>query len=172
VKNFFKILKCKKGLTLTELIMSILIFTIITGTVSAVLGPLLRTYMRANELAELNTLLDTIANRLITDISDATVPVGHGPNSCSISIGSNVIIYTVGTGDDDDGVLLKSVNDSVPTPILSKIYYDGKSVRFNLTGGPGVYMLNIEIFSDRDGRVMIDRDYAIRPLVLNQYIAA
>ena len=40
-----------------ELIVGMILFTIVTAAVSAVMMPMLRTYARANELAEMNTLI-------------------------------------------------------------------------------------------------------------------
>jgi prepilin-type N-terminal cleavage/methylation domain-containing protein len=169
--RILKTLKSKSGVTLMELIVGVVIFAIITTAVSAVLAPMLRAYSHANELAELNALLDTIANPIKNDMSDATDPLEKLgiDNEILIPINTNTIKYTIG----GDGVLLCSVNDSPPMPVLPKTFYNNKSVDFRvirIDPPEAAYTLTIIIRSDRDdGREMARRDYAVRPLVLNQY---
>lgn len=166
-----KILKSKKGFTLVELIVSIVVFAIILTSVSTILVRILRFYAQANELAELNTLVDNIANQITSDISRVTLPVpvqdlGKENDVCLTIEETNDIRYTV---DALDGVLLK--NDSI---VYSKPFYKEKSLSFILnaeSGAAGVaYILTVRILSDQDGGgEMISRDYAVRPLALNQY---
>jgi prepilin-type N-terminal cleavage/methylation domain-containing protein len=168
-----KILKSKKGMTLTELIAGMMLFAIITAAVSAVLAPMLRTYARANDLAELNTLLDNLANHIISDLSKATAIGNVGTqNIISITIDTDIVEYTVEHAGDDAGALLKRVNGSAPTPVFVKDFYKNKSVSFLVTpeSSGSAYTLTVRIL-DRDNSPipMISRDYAVRPLALNQY---
>lgn len=166
-----KILKCKKGMTLVELIVGVMIFTVITTIASAVLAQMVRVYSQSNELAELNTLLDNVANHIVSDISNATTPlVNIGiDNEITVVIDTNTITYTVA----GDGTLLRSAGGAAPIPILPKTFYKNKSVGFVLNLSPSgtgtAYMLTVTIHSDHNGSPIISRDYAIRPLALNQY---
>ena len=162
-----KILKNKNGMTLIEMIVSMVLFVIVAATVSAILVPMLKVYAKANEFAECNTLLDNIANQIISDLSDATVELedlGAG-NEISITIDNpEDVKYSV---DSDSGVLLK--ND---IPVLTKTYYKNKSVSFVCnsasTDSGTAYTLTVIILSDRHGEMM-RRKYVVRPLALNQY---
>ena len=160
-----KILRNKKGVTLIELIVGMVLFTIITTSITAVMVPMLRNYAKANELAECNTLLDNVANQIISDISVATAPVAHTEFADIISItvdSPGDVTYTV-----IDGLLQKN-----GAPVLAKSYYKNKSVSFSCKPAASAegtaYILTVIIISDTDGE-MIRRDYAVRPLVLNQY---
>lgn len=160
-----KNLKEKKGMTLIELIVGMMMFAILTAAVSAVLVPMLRVYARANEFAECNTLLDNVANQIIKDLSNATKELDlSADETILITIELDEIIYTV---DNSNGVLLKN-----GIPVLSKSYYKNKSVNFScvsISSSAGTaYMLTVIISSDENGE-MIRRDYAVKPLALNQY---
>ena len=167
-----KILKSKKGFTLVELIVCMVVLSVITTTVAALLGPMLSFYARANDLAESNTLVDNIANYIISDLSHATAPI---PDSAIDRDNGNNLGITVNyPGDvvfavDAAGVLTR--NNS---RVLSKDFYKNKSV--SITTGPGdssgVYLLTVTITLDRDNdREMVSRVYAVRPLALpeNQF---
>lgn len=160
-----KILKCKKGLTLTELLAGMLIFTIVALSVTAILSPSLRVYIKANELAECNTLLDNLANQIISDLSEAIVPLDLPDIDNELLITTDPsydIIYTVSS----DGVLLKNGN-----PVLAKDFYKKKSVHFSCVSAESseiAYTLTVIIMSDKDGE-MIRREYAVKPIALNQY---
>lgn len=165
-----KILESKNGMTLIELIVGMVLFVIVVTAVSTILVPMLKVYARANELAEYNTLLDNAANKIIGDLTNATALLKHldVENEISITIDNpDDVQYSI---DSNSGVLLKN-----GTPVLSKDYYKNKSVSFSCrpveSDSETAYMLTVNILSDRDGgnNVMISREYAVRPLALNQY---
>jgi len=158
------LLKNNKGFTLTELIVSMLILSVITVSVSAVFAPVLKTYEQANNLAERNTLLNNAANQIIGDLSEASRPLDvPAHNDITITIdGQDDIIYSRGS----DGTLLKN-----GVSVLSKNYYKKKSVDFDLAQAPGTgeaYILTVTVTSDGGGG-SISRNYAVTPLILNQY---
>jgi hypothetical protein len=66
-----KLLKSRKGITLVELVVALLVFSILVMSVAAVFAPMLRTYYHAVDFAETNPLLDEISNILLTDINQA-----------------------------------------------------------------------------------------------------
>ncbi|MCL2254515.1 MAG: prepilin-type N-terminal cleavage/methylation domain-containing protein [Lachnospiraceae bacterium] len=165
-----KLYKCNKGLTLVELMVSLAVFMVVITTVTAVLIPIPRLYARSVELSEWNTLLDNVANVMIADLSRATesliINVGFPPDIILINIENIDIPYTV-----VDGILIRD-----GLQVLPREYYRDRSVSFELRNtdleGNALpfesYILNVRIISNRDGSVM-ERDYAVRPLVLNQY---
>lgn len=169
-----KVLKNKKGITLIELIVGLMLFAIVTAAASAVLAPLLSVFAKVNELSECNTLSDIVANQIIGDLFNATVEIegledddDELVNEIKI-IGSNLGIITYKI--DTNGVLLK--ND---ISVLSKTYYKNKSVSFSCAlssiGAEKAYILTVTVLSDKEGK-MISRDYAVRPLAIleNQYL--
>ncbi|MCL2696984.1 MAG: hypothetical protein FWE74_02745 [Oscillospiraceae bacterium] len=90
------------------------------------------------------------------------------------------VVYSVDNSVENRGALFRSCNtDSCPIagclghPVLHKDFYKFKSVNFVLepaaTGTGTAYVLTISITEDSDGRILTSREYAIRPIALNQY---
>jgi len=149
-----------------ELLVGLMLLAIIATAAGSSLSPMLKIYARANDMAEWNTLLDNIANRMISDLSQATVPLDFTVNpvtndDITIVIDGIDVDYSISA----DGILLINGN-----PFLEKNYYKQKSVNFSCRPeGPDVaYILTITISHDRGGEA-ISRDYAVRPLVLNSW---
>jgi len=168
-----KVLKNKKGITLVELLVGLLLLSIIVAAAGSTIAPMLKVYSKANEIAEWNTLLDNLANQMVSDLSEMTVPIedqpGAGPWSDNITFtaGWRTITYTV----DANGMLLKSINSAAPHLVLPADFYKRKSVGFSIREEvpERAYMLTVSITppAGETGET-ISRDYAIRPLVLNQ----
>ena len=157
-----KRLKDKKGMTLTELLVTIVIFSLVTAAVSTMLISMLRVYGRANDFAEYNSLIDSTANPIVGDLLESTAKpeLEDLGSKIAIIMGSARIEYSV----NEEGVLLR--NNS---PVLVKGYYKGKSVRIACTSSDSgkEYTLTVTVFSDSG--TAVSRDYTVRPLVLNQY---
>jgi len=154
-------------MTLVELIVGMLLFAIIAASVSAILVPMLRIQSHANELAEQNALLDTVANQIIGNLSSATVPLKNpgADNEIYITVDNpDDVKYTV---DESNGIMLKN-----GSPVFSKSFYKNKSISFfckeTQDDSKKVYELTVIILSDKGGEI-IRRNYAVRPLALNQY---
>lgn len=166
-----KILSNKKGMTLMELIVGMMLFAIVAGTVSAILVPMLKAYTKANEIAEYNTLLDNIANQIIADLLQSTDDplLNNTKPSIMITIDNYAdVLYEIDDNIDsvNYGALLRN-----GTPVFTKKFYKSNSVSFVCeleSGADKAYKLTVTISSDKDGS-SISRDYAVRPLVLNQY---
>ena len=189
-----KLLKCKKGLTLIELIVGIVMFSIIAIAISTALAPTLFSYMRANDFAEYNALLDNIANQMINDLSQSTdKPVfddtaGAGgwaiDNSGRLTITTNIRVITyslrqadVRVIDNIGGVLQKEgINtdgDLEFFDVFSEDFYKRKSLSFMLEDVPGTvpaYTLTLRLRENSNlGNIFeISREYAVRPLMLEQ----
>jgi len=167
-----KLLKTKKGFTLIELIVGLVIFGIISVAVSALLAPTLFAFMRANDFAEYNILLDNIANQIISDLSQSTdepeftegteLP-GTAWNRVTITTQATRVRYTVA-----GGVLFREVNGE-PFEVFSEEFYRRKLVSFKLnTFDENAYILTVRL-DHADGNFEIQREYAVRPLILNQH---
>ena len=67
-----RILNCK-GVTLIELIVAVMVLAVITIAMTAVFAPMLRTFERANNFAEVNTLLDNVAAYVMSEVEGAYI---------------------------------------------------------------------------------------------------
>ena len=188
-----KILKNKKGLTLIELIVGILMFIIIAIVVSTSLAPILFSYVRANDFAEYNTLLDNIANQIIGDMAQSTEEpkftsgwVVDNTGRLTITTKSRIVTYTVentladvggvlqvggvtaGVDEDDDPIILDDFRD-----VFSADFYKNKVISFRVdkdTGPLIAYILTVRLRENSTlGNIFeIEREYAVRPIMLNQ----
>ena len=190
-----KLLKSKKGFTLMELIVGILMFSIIAIVVSTALSPTLFAYMRANDFAEYNSLLDNIANQIINDLNQSTeeprfiaatggapVPPGgwavDNTRRLVITTNTRTIAYTIrNTQPGAGGVLQREGVNATGVAqlfdVFSEDFYKRKSVSFAFAQPDpteNVFILTIRLRENSNlGNIFeIDREYAVRPLMLNQ----
>jgi len=170
-----------------ELVVGMVMFTIISISISMLLAPILSSYTRANDFAEYNALLDNIANHIINDISQSTespvITSGAGGWAqedhgifLTITTQNRIIRYAV-----EDNVLQRVVGfteGANPQPILSPVFsedfYKRKHVSFRVEAdtNPEVYILTVRLVENRGwgaASFEIQRDYAVRPLMLNQF---
>jgi len=162
----YRILKSKKGMTLTEIIVGSLLFAIAAAMVAAIIGPMMMAFSRANAIAEYNMLLDSVGNRIVSDIAGAIEPPETLPfnsqtdDEFSIITASEIVIYEI----DDYGRLVR--NDS---PVFPADFYGGRDVSFTVTEAPansGVFTVSVTVSSDGGGGGISTRDYVVRPLML------
>ena len=93
-----KIAKNNQGVTLVELVIAVMLLSIITASVSAVFLPILRLQRRSVEVAELNALMDNIANPIINDLSYTyEIPAWQDPDT-----GDFIVINKVNSLDNED----------------------------------------------------------------------
>ena len=167
-----KLLKSKKGFTLIELIVGLVIFGIISTAVATLLAPTLFAFMRANDFAEYNILLDNIANQIISDLSQSTdepefqegseLP-GATWNNVTITKQATRVRYTV-----NGGVLQREINGET-SPVFSEEFYRRKLISFKLnTVDENSYRLTVRL-DHANGNFEIQREYAVRPLILNPH---
>jgi len=179
-----KILKNKKGLTLMELIVGMVMFVLISITVSMVLAPTLSAYMRANDFAEYNALLDNIANQIIIDLSQSvndedfpefTDGVWFEEDDgefLAIKTRNRIVRYAV----FNDVLQIESVDedgDPVWRDVFSTDFYKGKDAAFRIEAGDPdnpVFTLTVRLRENSAlGNIFeMERQYAVRPLMLNQ----
>jgi len=176
----------KKGMTLVEFIVGLLLFAIITTVVSAVFTPIFRVQLRARELAECNALLDNIANQMINDLSEASVSLEESnpglpaENSLFISVNKPLDVRYFTESDENAeryGVLLRIVNtgaSEIETPVLPDGAFRRRQIWFTCEAAYAdeetkgtAYVLEVTVTSERV-RENISRKYAVMPLLLNQ----
>jgi len=178
-----KLLKSKKGFTLIELIVGLAIFAIISAAVSASLAPTLFAFMRANDFAEYNILLDSIANQILNDLSQSTDPpdfpdAGNWPdgwNDITITKSTSWVRYTIDNAGANRGMLMKETGGG-EIPVFPEEFYKRKIVAFKLNlnpistepDGPVAYTLTVRL-ENINGDFLLEREYTARPLILNQY---
>jgi len=177
-----KLLKSKKGFTLMELVVGLVIFAIISVAVSASLAPTLFAFMSANDFAEYNILMDSIANQIINDLSQSTEPPGfdeagdwpEGWNNVSITKSASRVRYTIENTAAGRGMLLIETGGN-PALVFPEEFYKRKTVAFKLEAidtdpdDPMVaYNLTVRMES-LNGDFLVERVYAVRPLILNQH---
>jgi type II secretory pathway pseudopilin PulG len=141
-----KIIKNKKGISLIEIIVGSLMFAIVAISASAAMAPMLRAYAAANEFAEHNTLINNVANQIISDLSRATgTPASlTGETNEVLTGGTGLVIptrtgdvtYTIGDAGDHHGVLLlRDAASGNVVPVFPRGYYRNKHVSFSVDTG-------------------------------------
>jgi prepilin-type N-terminal cleavage/methylation domain-containing protein len=145
-----KLVSNQKGVTLIELVVGMFLLSLIIGAASIVLVPTMAAYDAANNLAEVNTLLDNLANEIVNEMNRATEIVILDD---SIRI-NDFIEY----GVNDDGLLYRN---SVNNPVFEKEFYKNKTVDLEFSESGVVY--TVEITIQPLGR---SREYAVSPIGL------
>ena len=160
-----KALKNKKGMTLTEILVGSIMFALFSIAISTILSPMVLAFMRANDFAEYNALLDAVGNQIASDMVRASeAPVLPAQDDITIQIpGEGAVRYTI---DAAEGTLLRN-----GIPVFPEGFQRGKRVNFIVTlPAAGSYNIFVEI-TPRDGanRVGLSnaeqfRNYLVRPL--------
>lgn len=154
-------LKNNKGFTFVELIVAMLLLTIITSSVATVLAPTLKAYNYANDIAEMNTLLDNIANELTVELDNAIdVEFDSSDGVLTVTTNSKSVNYTV----NSDGYLVR--NGKL---LLDTSYYKNKTINisYSAVNDDKAFYITIDIIDN--SVIIMSRDYAVKPLGLNQY---
>ena len=188
IKNKWNTLKKNNdGFSLIEMLVVIMLMMIMFSIVSSIFVVSLRLHTRANELAEVNTLLDNLSAIMLDDISGATeivlerepsaipgVPdraktlIIHSPNSKLVYYDLTEDILVKGEGDPPSGL-------STPPPsrkaVLDEMYYKGKSVQVDFfeADAPSVIAAAgtldakfiIRMTLSNNAGTLAERDYAV-----------
>ncbi len=161
-----KILKSRKGLTLVELIISIVILAIIALAIAWLMVPMMNVFDRNNTLSEMNAILDDSAKELENALSRAQRANVSGTRLEVVS-NNQQDVY-----DLDQGILQKNGRNLVADgyyrdATLQVAYLDpdtGAALDGPITSG-----VVMRISAAIDGQVQMERDYAVSPMGLNQY---
>ena len=171
-----KCIKNQKGVTLVELIVAMIVMSIIMMAVTAVFAPIYQTYIEANELAEVNSLLDTISAVIMDDLADATVPA-PAPITATLSDTSGVILgissQPVANYRVNNGLLERNTKDFTNEgdwfPIYAQGFSRNKNVEVVFSEAGGVCTVTIILTDNRPaklGREVARRSYVARPVGL------
>lgn len=167
-----KILKSRKGMTLIELTIGLVVFSIIILAVSATLTPTLRAYYNATELAEVNNLLDSLSAELLSDAAGAkTNFAGNSNLSVSGSPGAQTLtIGPVSYSVDASGVLQRRGSDGIDRPVLDAGFYKNKQLTVDYTldeipGSPVTLTVRMTL-TRTGGSLLAARDYTVVPIGL------
>ena len=163
-----KILKSKSGMTLTELLVGMVIFSIITAASTAVLGPTLNAFGKANDLAEINMLLDNLIAEMEMDIARAT----------GIEISGNELTITTNTGPVEYQVSGSGYLEKNGRLVLRQAYYRNMRVAVEyldedqgvITSGTDIARFYVTIILHPPGDpddIIASRDYAAAPVGLS-----
>ena len=175
-----KLLRSKRGVTLTELIVAMLVFSILLLTASAVFSPMLRVYYQTVDFAETNPLLDEISNVMLADINEATQITVTGGVLEVTRKRAGFAAYTVQFLFDNNGFLCRSVNGT-SVPVYDPQYYRGlfsrgKTVRVTYTDRAdaplsgsvtGAFYIRVAVVDSGTGNESVTRRYAANPLCLS-----
>jgi len=169
-----KMIKNKRGVTLIEMIIGGLLFTMVVMTVSAVLSPLMSTFRRANDFAEFNQIVDGIGNRITSEMAQSDiVDSATGTNIVTMKRGSATIVLDI--DGVDSGILRRRLTESlsdpgVEYPVFPTDFYRGKTVSFEVivpTGATPDYTVNVTVQADgRISSAAVVRSYVVRPLLM------
>ncbi|MCL2602954.1 MAG: prepilin-type N-terminal cleavage/methylation domain-containing protein [Defluviitaleaceae bacterium] len=171
-----KHLNNKKGVTLMELIVAILVFSIIMAATTSIFGPMLNSFRRANNMAEANTIMNDLVTLIFSDVRSAVENPGlTTPNAINLQIGDtlnndilsiNTQRFGVITFGVEDGQITRTVNNE-PIIFMDDGFYRGLAViGFNWEWhlDSGLFELEIEV-THPDGWERT-RTYTTRPLGL------
>lgn len=188
-----KLLKTTAGMTIIEVLIALLLFTIITTSVTTIMVPTLTAYRNANDLAEVSTLANDVAAGIISSLEQATSnvvltdPDAAAPNKFSaieIKSGSKTVSYRV-----KDGLLQektttnKPLDPTAPAPDYTNTFdekyykrkkvaaiyeasYADKSDPSNLKNP--TYTITVVVMNSNDS-VLFNGVFSCRPMLLNQY---
>jgi prepilin-type N-terminal cleavage/methylation domain-containing protein len=148
-----KRLNNKKGVTLTELIVAMLVMSIIMLSVTSVFMPMYNAYVHANDMAEINNLHNALSSVIMNDIENAW-DIGWVGGTRTLSIATRVnaapnVIYTI-----DNGRLMRNGSE-----VFDERFYRRNAVNigYRRDGDIAYVMLTVNGYN---------REYAARPVGL------
>jgi len=165
-----------KGFTLLELILSMVVLSLIMIAVTAVFVPMLRTFERANNLAEANTLLDNLSALIMEDVTSAT-SFSADPGTSVIDVHGEIndVIFIVRTSYfieyyvDSEGILCRRA-PGLNGPVLQKDFYkyrgEGTVFSIDATGSVNDGVVSITLTLTADFGWSLTREYSARPVGL------
>ena len=144
-----------------EILVGSLLFALIAITVTAVLSPMMLTFMKANDFAEYNKLLDNVGNIIVSDISRASEKLTE--------FGENNVVIAVSRGNTVEYTVLDGSLERNGEPVFPAGFYKNKTVSFNVSETTPGYTVTVTISSeDRPAAVgvTLEREYSVQPLML------
>ena len=161
--KLLKHLKNKKGVSLMEIIVASLIFAMITAAVAALLTPMVMAFVRANEFAEVNSLLDNVGNAIISDMSLAVddIEIAEDSDDITIPVRNGTIRYTV-----NDGFLVVE-SGNLERLVFPEEFYGNKTISFELSRyNPERASYTLVVTVMQPDFTEVTRNFTVRPLML------
>ncbi|MCL2203041.1 MAG: type II secretion system GspH family protein [Defluviitaleaceae bacterium] len=150
----------RRGVTLMELIVSLVVISLIMIAVTTVFSPMLRAFQRNHALAEANTMLDNIAMLIMDDVNNAVDIQGAG-GAMLITSNTHTVIYTI-DGGGTRGHILRNGHR-----LFDAQYYRGNTLSFSwstdTSGGVAIVTLTLTVYGAEEGWHRT-RTYTARPL--------
>lgn len=162
-----KLLKDKKGTSLMELMVAMIIFAMIATSVTMILVPTLREYGRATELAQINSMVNNVGNEISSDLSQSTESATiQALNTIDIQMANNQVTYTSQGTSNGRSQLMRSYNGGSPSPVFAAQYYRDKGVVVSYTEEDKTYTIEVALYDEND-ELLVSRNFIVRPLILN-----
>jgi len=158
-KMLKKLQKNKKGVTMMEIVVGMMLFGMVVLTISAAIAPLMMAYSRANDLAEYNQILDSIGNRIVAEMAKSSEIEILPDGDVILTVNNIVQHYTLDNG------LLQLNGD----PVYQIEFYKGKVIAFTITeppAGSSNYYLNLSVRPAGAAAAGAERSYAVKPLLM------
>lgn len=167
-----KLLKNKKGITMIEMVVGMLVFSIIAISVTTILVPVLNAYSKANDLAEINTLLGNLSAEILDDLARSTsATVSDSGTKLTITTNANTIVYDIdaATGETDGFLCRNGI------AVLHEGFYKNKTVSVEYCDSDGATLSDGDVpakfyvrltLTSSEGTTMASRDYAVNLLRL------
>jgi Tfp pilus assembly protein PilW len=157
-----KRLNNKTGATLTELIVGMLVLSIVLLAVTSVFLPMYNAHTYANDMAEINALLNSLSSVILSDIESANgIEFDEDEGTLTILVSGTDVLYDTDADPDTARRILRR-ND---VPVFDAGFYRRMSVAIeNGEQNGGVFSFEL-VVSDRLGEVE-RREYTARPVGL------
>lgn len=147
------------GVTLIELIVSMMVLSIIAVAVITVFLPMYEAYKTANNLTEVNTLLDNVSVLIIDDVAKASSIRPSGVSETAFTITTSYdILY-----DNDEGAIHRSAFGK-RTPLFDPDYYGNKKMTALCSVDGDLVTITLCLTSETGWKV--SRSYMVRPIGL------
>ena len=180
-------LRSKRGMTLLETVVGMVIFSIIAVSVSMVLVPTSEVTAGAADLSENNTIMGRISAEIISDMKKATsmeLISGVAGDTLKITVGvSSTSNYTIYYRVNGDGLLIKGSLPNNMRVVHDAGYYKGRTIKLEFfappvtsssvalsappTGPlelPSSVIVRITLIRTSDNQDLLVRDYAVSPV--------
>ena len=170
----------QRGITMMELVVSLVVISLIMVAVTTVFSPMLLTFRRANNFAEANPMMDNVAMLILDDLIAATgiipptVEAGN-PNNDILSIqkSTHQVQYWVGPFAYDSNFPLigrRIPEDLAPggvpphwREIFAPEFYNGKLFTFSWHWYQDTGLVRLTIYLDSPDGWSRYRTYTVRP---------
>ena len=151
-----------RGITLVELLVGLVVFSIVAIAVLTVMVSSLGAYIRARDLSEINTLMDSLSALVMDDVISATeLAPGLSENEFTITTVYE-IKYFIDPPDEPGGVLMRNDAEVLAAEFYSAISLDAITLFFD--EDEGVVTLTLTVTPGWGAKHI--REYTARPVAL------